>query len=326
MCTHLLIESLQASQVVKIAGRSAVLASQLLIGNKTIMQSFDPHKDLDDFNIMDAEYFDNTVFKSKDEKNKFLEHYFDQIKLTTDSNNKIVSLLHYNDYSRYQCMKLMKFAQTVAHDDHSDIVKLKHFERAHVDIRGHIPIQLNQSFNDLNSIAHHEAGHAVMLVIMDTGSDLLFVSIQPYQRYCEKKIKNVINQGYASSAVKFNVSIDQYLDRIKMLFAGGISELELLDPNKSELHTLHDFLALPGIFNDLERANIIKDLLFSEHDTSSDNYKKIDDKIREQFNLTCIAVKESQPAIKIIAQELLQEKVISGKRVAEIVKLTMKQN
>ena len=342
-------QSTQASQYSKMIGKSVISAIK--------SQSTYPENDIYNHNIMNGSFFDNRAFKNTDEKRNFVVHNFKHMQVTTDINDELIQMLTHSGYSRQQLNQFMLIAQQVAQNQNCDKIDLRHLERGYqyleecideFNLEGHLD---KYSHNERLQIATHESGHAFELVDQDTGSDLKWVSIQS-----NNKSLGYVHRFITTK----QPTEQQQKNCIGMLLAGGIAEQIFGFPEQQKFdnyeETLDDFLkrgttsdwsrvkqhadnlglvqaqnnradCLWSSSKTLDKDLTLADNFFDTYATCTDihlNEKAIHKNkcviIHDQYRAKEKSVTQSQPIISAIAQELLVKKVISGKRVKEIVK------
>ncbi|MGZ6254707.1 MAG: hypothetical protein ACXWL5_01815 [Candidatus Chromulinivorax sp.] len=309
-----------------------------------------PENDLYNYNVMNGSYFDNRLFQNKEEKYNLIAHDFKHMHVQTDINDELLLMLTHSNYSRQQLYRLMHIAQKVAKNQDSQELDLKHLERGYKYLEGDLDESNVENFYNprITKTAYHEAAHAFVLINTDTGKDLLWSSIQPDNaRY---------GQVFFRTTTKRSTK-QQQKNLIDMLLAGGIAEQRLEKLKfKNYKETLIDFLQR-GTSSDWSKVKDIatnlgsiqaqknqtdcllsssktldKDLTLAEdffdtyttcanmHLSKEKIHKYARAIVEERYRATEESVTQAQPIINAIAQELLDKKVVSGKRIKEIVK------
>lgn len=339
------MQSIDASQYSKKIGMSLVAAAKVLASDRSAMQTAYPENDTHNHNIMNGTYFDKRPFINNAEKRNFIKHHFKHMNVQTDMNKICVDLLMRDSFSRQNLVNFMHIAQQAARDKKSDSIKLIDIERAFIEIE--YGINNKQHSYDIKKTAYHEAGHAVLSSILDMGSILIWASIQPSNTYKGY----VYNYAYMNEFNNMRIS-----NRIYMAFAGGITEQVFGIPDKFEFDTedniiadfhsrgtKHDFLIVSDLIKELVFRKIEKDrqnCILSGYKFigfGEDNFIAIYDQCtilhcsqeainnnrgdlaKAHYFSTIQLIRNLQPEIEAVAQELLQEKVISGKRINQII-------
>lgn len=312
------VQQLNASQATKKVSMNLACAAKAMVTDRSSLYNSYPEDDSYNHTVMNGTYFDTRPFKNKKEKSQFVQHQFYHMQVKTDIDEIWIDLLTHNSYSRVQLTTFMHIAQQFALEQKSDLIKLVHLEKAFGEIEfGKIDTVL---YRDACKTAHHEAGHAVINHIYDTGESNAWVSAQFY--------KGIFGYGYIMIDEDYPTD-DQLRNQVKMLLAGGITEQVFGLPKKIEFDTqdaiLRDFKSRGTSQDYVMAIAIIKKLAKNDQvcgQTNSDNQILTENEFQMMLDLyaaTTLGVQNLQKEIGAVAQELLQEKVISGKRVKEII-------
>lgn len=319
--------------------------------NAVKMQTAYPEDDTHNHNIMNGSFFDNRAFKNKDEKREFIAHDFKHMQVSTDMNNELIEALTQSDYSRQQLYKFMYIAKQVAMNKGTEIIELPPLERACRIIELKTTVIAHNENSCTTS--HHEAAHAVISATQDAGMRLFWASIQPDDR--------TFGRVRWYRTVKYEEQIDdQRRNEMTMLFAGGVQEQHLEGyAFNNDTEAFHDFLSRGNVRSDLAGAkkqaeklaeieakqnrsnclislshSLAQDLTISDDffttyaqctnihcnkDVLAHHQSEI---LKKQYCVAVQDVKALQPIISAVAKELFEKKVISGKRIKEIIQET----
>ena len=178
--------------------------------------------------------------------------------------------------------------------------------------------------------AYHETGHYLATVLSDRLKDrkVAYVTILPMDWFLG------LTQTYMKNNEEVNHSKEYYLDYIAMLMAGRVAESRIKELNMGAYSDLN-------AANDVAKAMIMKFGL-SERPGNNNRYydyedyyllseekkSQIDEEIQEiideGYKRAEKLISENEELLKILAERLLDEEVISGRRLESIVKETKK--
>ncbi|MBP6870297.1 hypothetical protein KBC04_05415 [Candidatus Babeliales bacterium] len=164
--------------------------------------------------------------------------------------------------------------------------------------------------------AHHESGHALVLLKKDCGTVLLSICLQH-----EKK-----SLGHVSSSMVKNKTREQKINTIMMLLAGGISE-QLLKrkPFGSVQDAFWDLLDGATLASDdlCKARQIVKELLEGTHDSSRIiclTFKEEEDELLKKYYYeTLTFLRAHQNDIRRLVEALLQRPFLTADEVEGIV-------
>lgn len=340
-------QQLHASQATKKIGMQLACVAKAVTSNQLALHNAYPEDDAYNHTVMNGTYFDARRFKNKEEKFQFVKHHFHHLQVKTDANEMCVDLLAQSNYSRLQLARFMHIAQDAAVKESCDAIKLVHLEKAFGEIEYG---KTDKKSLNLCQIAYHEAGHAVINALYDTGRITLFASINPNEQ----------SLGYVYHAPTTNSTTeDQQCNYVNMLLAGGITEQVFGLPYRFEFDTeeniIRDFRSrgtgsdssaamstveqliknksqtdasncLVPLSKDLLLDLTVEDNFISMYNQCQKTHMNQETFLQSKVNLmkarymeTIELVRKHQEEITAVAQELLQEKVISGKRIKEII-------
>ena len=323
------------------------------------MQSAYPQDDVYNQNVMNGSFFD-CKFTNKDEKRKYIAAHFKQMNVKTDINDELIDLCTQGmDHTPRIIDAFMNNAKCLANQDKSDSVKLKHLERSLMNNGvmdaddsedtaevlyheiGHAVITLTQD-NGRNlawiSILPYPSHSG-----LEAGGYILSLPSTDQKTHDQKlnDIKVALAGGIAEQV--FGFPEQRNLTTYEELKADFLSRFGIVNDyyhgESSALHTARS-LAQDKMMNDkidcilsLSQSSG-KDLL-DEKDFAEIYFdcqweqlhkKNLDEEteeiIKEQYLATVALIQALQPEIKAVAQELLKEKVLSGKTVQEIIART----
>lgn len=281
---------------------------------------------------------DNRLHEDKEQKSIVINRVFKEMNVITDINERLIEDLTMKYSTSEEFFKFMNFAQEAAHNDKSEYIDLRHLDQAFkYTIYGHTFIT-NHDDTEAYKVAHHEAAHAVVCLVEDSGDDMCWVSIQQHN--------DTLGHMYISRQRK-HLTENQRRSRMNVFLAGGIAEQVFGIPEKCEFNNynemLYDFLLQrKTAHSDFARARKEADILASaqlqkksaENDVAETNldiniqeedieFRDIrNDIIEVQYYATIKLVTDLRSAISAVAQELLEKKVISYKRVQTIIQET----
>ncbi|MCR5176843.1 MAG: hypothetical protein K6C05_08330, partial [Anaerovibrio sp.] len=172
---------------------------------------------------------------------------------------------------------------------------------------------------DYFSTAVHEAGHAYML--WRTGEESSFVTIvgrEDYGGYTKAKFDDKVSKNYTRQ---------YYLNRIRMMLAGRASEVVFLGEDEG---------INAGIRGDLENATVLAITMVNNmgmgkkirayipwealpvSPAAVDVYSEANDIIQREYETTLTIIREGKPAIKALADKLMERYQLTGPEIDEI--------
>ena len=265
----------------------------------------------------------NRRFDTQHEKDKFVTDYFECMNKKPlregDHSVRLLSDFFNRQPSRDDITQFMNVARQAADKEESTYLNLRSLETAWLRVfYGKDKEECKDKHDkDRLRVAHHESGHAVIQAVQSGASSINWVSIQPCDssagRVCVERLKEKTEE--------------QLLKEINMLLAGGLVEqyLEFVLDGKSFIcssDAIFDFLSRGWNQSDIHMIIKLTEELLGGllEDQDILNYDdRVHEVISKQYVKAAHLVESHVPEIKAVAQELLKEKVISGKRVKEII-------
>ncbi len=278
---------------------------------------------------------DNRLHEDKEQKSIVISRVFKEMNVITDINERLIVDLTMIDSTVEDFLRLMRFAQEAAANDKSDCIDLRHLDRAQRSINFGLSTT-NHDDTQMYKTAHHEAAHAVVSLVQDSGYSMSWVSIQPHN--------DSLGHVYYSQRSK-QLTESQRLNSMNRSLAGPIAEQVFGIPEKCEFNSYKEMLIdffKRGSQGDWALAKQECEILaltqlqkrktencvgevgldINTQDDETELHNIMVDILKAQYYATIELVTNLQPAISAVAQELLEKKVISYKRVQTIIQET----
>ena len=353
------VERIQASQFGKMLGKSAIAAATMQATKRSSMESAYPQDDVYNHNVMNGSFFDHK-FTNKDEKRQYIAAHFKQMNVATDINDVLIDLCTEGmDHTPRRIGAFMNNAKCLAVRDKSDSVTLKHLERSLMnngvmdadDSEDTAEVLYHEIGHAVIALTQNSGKNLAWISILPCPSDsgleaagyILSLPSTDQKTHDQKlnDIKVALAGGIAEQVFGFHEQ--RNLTTYEELKADFLSRFGIVADyyhgESSAFHTAQS-LAKDKMMNDkidcilsLSQSSG-KDLL-DEKDFAEIYFdcqweqlhkKNLDEEteeiIKEQYLATVASIKALQSEIKAIAQELLKEKVLSGKTVQEIIART----
>lgn len=249
-------------------------------------------------------------------RKKILELYSAKKPLSTEVNIDSLSKLTVG-FAGADLEALINEAALIAVVDDSEIIEQRHIDKAYYKVvtKGN-PREVNrENSKELETVAYHEAGHAVVSKLL-TERELHKVTIVP-------STTGAGGITFSTPSESMLMSKKELLNTIKMLYAGRAAE---------EIYTGSDELITSGASSDIEQATNYLKAYFADYGMSEKyGMVKIKDEetyMKDMFELskklyseTLSFLKENKHHLDALSFALIEKETISAEEVEELMDL-----
>lgn len=249
-------------------------------------------------------------------RKKILELYSAKKPLSTEVNIDSLSKLTVG-FAGADLEALINEAALIAVVDDSEIIEQRHIDKAYYKVvtKGN-PREVNrENSKELETVAYHEAGHAVVSKLL-TERELHKVTIVP-------STTGAGGITFSTPSESMLMSKKELLNTIKMLYAGRAAE---------EIYTGSDELITSGASSDIEQATNYLKAYFADYGMSEKyGMVKIKDEetyMKDMFELskklyseTLSFLKENKHHLDALSFALIEKETISAEEVEELMGL-----